>query len=292
MRTILEMDGGRVLDVEVSGPDDGVPLLFHHGTPGSVTQARAMQRATAERGLRLVTFSRPGYGNSTRAAGRTVADIVADLAAVLDHLGAGRCFTAGWSGGGPHAMATAVGLPDRVLGALVIAGIAPVDADGLDFLAGMGEQNVEELGLAMRGEPELRPYLERAAAGLADVQGADLIRELHTLLPEVDRAALSDEFGDDLAANTRESVRAGVDGWLDDDLAFTRPWGFDLAGLDAVPTSVWQGDQDLMVPIGHGRWFADHLPPSVTVHLEAGEGHVSVGVGALDRMLDELVGAA
>jgi len=292
VRTLLELDGGRNLDVEVTGPDDGVPLLYHHGSPGSLIQLRAMRRATAGRGLRLVTYSRPGYGDSTRWPGRAVADVAPDVAAVLDHLGAERCYVAGWSGGGPHAMGTAVHLPDRVIGTLVIASVAPVDADGLDFLAGMGEQNVEEFGLALRGEDELRPYLERAAPGLAQSSGADLVREMSTLLPDVDRAVLSDEFGEDMAAVFRESVRTGVDGWLDDDLAFTRPWGFDLADLDGVPTAVWQGEADLMVPIGHGRWFADHLPPSVAVHLEPGEGHLSIGVGALERMLDQLVGAA
>jgi pimeloyl-ACP methyl ester carboxylesterase len=288
---ILKLPHGRVLDVEVSGPDGGVPLLFHHGTPGAVTQLRVMQRATAARNLRLVTFSRPGYGNSSRARGRRVADIVGEVTAVLDHLGAERCYTAGWSGGGPHAMATAAGLPERVLGALVIAGVAPYDAAGLDFLAGMGEQNVDEFGRARRGEQDLRPWLDGASEQLKDADGPGLIDEMQSLLPDVDRGALTDEFGADLAANIREATRTGVDGWLDDDLAFVAPWGFDLSALDAVPIALWQGERDLMVPFSHGQWFAAHLPASVRVHLVSGEGHLSIAVGALDAMLDELVGA-
>lgn len=288
--THLELDGGRVLDIDVSGPDGGIPLLFQHGTPGAVTQLRALRQAAESRELRLVTFSRAGYGASTRLPGRRVVDVVADVRTLLDHLGAERCYTAGWSGGGPHAMATAAALPERVIAALVIAGVAPADADGLDFLAGMGEQNIEEFGLARRGEDELRPYLATEAPGLAAADGPGLIHAMSSLLPDVDRAALTDEFGDDLAANFREAVRTGIDGWVDDDLAFVRPWGFDLAGLAAVRTSLWQGDSDLMVPFGHGEWFAAHLPASVQVHLEPGEGHLSLGLGALDRMLDELVG--
>jgi pimeloyl-ACP methyl ester carboxylesterase len=122
------------------------------------------------------------------------------------------------------------------------------------------------------------------------MRGADaamLIEGMSTLLPEVDRAVFTDEFGEDLAANFNEGLRLGVDGWLDDDLAFTLPWGFDIADV-AVPTFLWQGSEDLMVPFAHGQWLAEQIP-GVTAHLLDGEGHLSIGVGALDSMLDELV---
>ncbi|WP_306215391.1 alpha/beta fold hydrolase [Actinoplanes sp. RD1] len=285
--TMISVRGGRQLDVVVSGPADGVPLVFHHGTPGAALPFRYMERAAHERGLRLVTFSRAGYGASTRAPGRAVVDVVADVRDVLDHLGAPRCLVAGWSGGGPHALATAARLPERVAGALVIAGVAPYEAGGLDFLAGMGEDNVTEFGAAVRGEQELRPYLEKEAEGMRGADAAGLIAGMSSLLPEVDRAVLTDEFGADLAGNFAEALRAGVDGWLDDDLAFTRDWGFDLAEI-TVPAFLWQGSEDLMVPYAHGRWLAAHVP-GVTAHLEPGEGHLSVTVGAFGRMLDELV---
>ncbi|GIF50446.1 pimeloyl-ACP methyl ester carboxylesterase [Asanoa ferruginea] len=288
MTTISTRDG-RLLDVDVSGPADGVPLVFHHGTPGSAWPLRYMRRGVHERGLRLVTFSRAGYGGSTRAAGRAVVDVVADVRDVLDHVGAPRCLVAGWSGGGPHALATAARLPERVVAALVIAGVAPYDAEGLDFLAGMGEDNVTEFGAAARGEQHLRPYLEKEAEGMRDTDAAGLIAGLSSLLPPVDRAVLTDEFGVDLTAGFAEGLRLGVDGWLDDDLAFIRDWGFELAEI-AMPTYVWQGSEDLMVPYAHGKWLAAHVP-GVTAHLEQGEGHLSVGVGAFDRMLDELVAA-
>ena len=288
MTTIRNLDG-RSLDLQVTGPTDGVPLVFHHGTPGSLTQLRMLQRAAADRGLRLVTFSRPGYGGSTRQPGRRVVDVVGDVTAILDHLEADRCLTAGWSGGGPHALATAAGLPERVAGVLCIAGVAPFAADGLDFLAGMGEQNLEEFGFAVDGEAALRPYLNRETAELREATPAGLVEGMSTLLPEVDRAMLTDEYGQDMAANFHEALRGGSDGWVDDDLAFVAPWGFDLADL-AVPSFVWQGSADLMVPFTHGQWLADHLP-GVTPHLVQGEGHLSVGVGALGEMLDELVRA-
>jgi len=284
--SVIKLNGDRLLDLEVSGRDGDVPLVFHHGTPGAVTQLRLMQRAAAERSLRLATYSRPGYGNSTRQPGRRVVDAADDVTAVLDYLDADRCVMAGWSGGGPHALATGARLGDRVAGVLSIAGVGAFDVDGLDFLAGMGEQNLEEFGLACAGEDVLRSFLVAEAAGLREADAAALVLALSTLLPDVDRAVLTEEFGEDIASSFAEALRVGVDGWVDDDLAFVQPWGFDLAELK-VPAFVWQGSEDLMVPFRHGQWLAAQIP-GVTAHLERGQGHLSIGVGSLGRMLDEL----
>src|SRR5438045_2674476 len=145
--TLIDLPDGRRLDVIVSGPEGGVPLLYHHGTPGSVTPLRSFQRAAHDRGLRLVTYSRAGYGTSDRLRDRRIVDVAADMSAVLDNLGADRCLVAGWSGGGPHSLADGARMADRVAGVLSIAGVAPYGAPGLDFLAGMGGQNIEEFGL-------------------------------------------------------------------------------------------------------------------------------------------------
>ena len=285
--TIIDLSDGRSLDLDVSGPEDGIPLVFHHGTPGSVRQFRAIQRAAHDRGLRLVTFSRPGYGASTRQPGRRVVDAVADVAAVLAHLGTPRCLVAGWSGGGPHALATGARLPEQVAGILCIAGVAPYDAEGLNFLEGMGQQNIDEFGLALQGEEAIRPSHEAEAVGLRNTDAAGLIEGMATLQPDVDRAVLTAEFGEDLAANFAEGLRTGVDGWVDDDLAFVAPWGFSLAEI-AVPAFVWQGSEDLMVPFAHGQWLAAHVP-GASPRLQQAEGHLSIGVGALDRMFDDLL---
>jgi pimeloyl-ACP methyl ester carboxylesterase len=285
--TLIQLPDGRALDVEVTGPSSGEVLVFHHGTPGAVTQMRVIQRAAHARGLRLATFSRPGYGSSSRRAGRRVADVVTDVSAVLEQLDVERCVVAGWSGGGPAALATGALLPQRVAGVLSIASIAPDGRADLDLTAGMGEQNVEEFGLARQGAAALRPLLEQAAVELRQADAAGLVEELGTLLPDVDRAVLTTEVGEDLAASFAEGLRTGVDGWLDDDLAFVEPWGFDLARL-AVPVFLWQGSDDVMVPFAHGQWLAGAVP-GVTAHLERGQGHLSIAVGSIDRMLDELV---
>jgi len=236
-----------------------------------------------------VTMSRAGYGASDRHAGRRVVDVVADVAAVLDDLGARRCLVAGWSGGGPHALAAAAGLPGRVAGVMLVAGVAPYRAAGLDFLAGMGEQNIEEFGLAVEGEAKLRPYLERERQTMRGATAKDIVSAWSTLLPQVDRAALTDEYGEDIAAQMGEALRNGVDGWLDDDLAFVQPWGFELEDV-RCPVVLCQGRADLMVPYAHGLWLAEHLP-DVRPHLDPVEGHMSWNL-KLDGVLAELVAAA
>ena len=283
--TSITLPDGRSLDI-VDAAGDKPVLLFHHGTPGSGRPVRAMQRAAENAGLRLVTYSRAGYGGSSRKAGRSVADVAADMEALLDALGAERCVTVGWSGGGPHALAMGALLPERTAGVVSIAGIALYGARGIDFMAGMGEQNVVEFSASLAGEETLRPSLEADAEQLADTDAAGMIEGMATLLPQVDRDHLTDEFGEDLAANFNEGLRNGVDGWVDDDLAFTGPWGFDLASI-TVPVAIWQGSEDLMVPYAHGQWLATQVP-GVRAHLLEGEGHLSVAVGALDEMFAEL----
>lgn len=285
----ITLPDGRRIDVRTSGPDDGYPMLFHHGTPGSVTPLRDLEQPAHERGIRVITTSRAGYGGSSRQPGRSVADVVADAAAALDSLGIDQCVVAGWSGGGPHALACAARLP-QARAALLIAGVAPYDADGLDFLAGMGEDNVEEFGAAIEGEAPLREYLDAAREHLKDADAQTIGSSMASLLPPADRAVLTDEFGQDMAANFREALRLGVDGWLDDDLAFVRPWGFDLSET-AVPVSLWQGTDDLMVPFAHGEWLAANVP-GVIAHLLAGQGHLSVAIGRAGEMFEELLDLA
>jgi pimeloyl-ACP methyl ester carboxylesterase len=264
--------------------------VFHSGTPSAAVPFRPLVEAAATAGLRLVTWSRPGYGGSSPAPGRTVADVAADTAVVLDTLGIGEFVTLGWSGGGPHALACAALMPGRCLAAATLAGVAPYTADGLDWPAGMAEENVEEFSLAVQGTQALTPWLEEQAAALAGVTAADVAESLGGLVSPVDTASLTGEFADYLAATFRRAVSSGVAGWRDDDLAFVRDWGFEPASID-VPVSVWQGDQDLMVPPSHGRWLAARLPRAHG-HLHPDEGHLSLAVGAMDRVVADLASLA
>ena len=268
------MADGRILEYLVEGPPDGVPLVMHHGTPSAAVRYAPMVEAATAQGLRLLLHSRPGYAGSTARPGRRVADVATDVVALLDAVGADSFVTAGWSGGGPHALACAALLPGRCRAAATIAGVAPYRAEGLDWLAGMGEENIAEFGAAAQGVPQLDAFLAQMAGDLADVRAEDVVAAFGDLLSEVDRTALVGGFADYLAESSRSAVSAGIDGWREDDLAFVADWGFRLDDL-VVPVSIWQGDQDRMVPVAHGRWLSGHLAGAET-HLLPGEGHLSI----------------
>lgn len=282
---LLDTPDGRALQVLDTG-GHGLPCVFHHGSPGAPVAASEAVQAAADVGLRWISYARPGYAASSPLPGRDVAQAAQDTATVLDHLGLREFVTYGWSGGGPHALACAALLPDRCLAAASVAGLAPDGLDDLDLLAGMGEDNVTELTLARAGRSVLTPYLTRQGDLLRDVSGADLVVALSGLLGDVDTEALTGEVAEEVAAGMREGLRVEVDGWLDDDLAFVRPWGFDVADI-GVPVSVWQGGQDRMVPFHHGQWLVAHVPQAWG-HLLEGEGHVSIWAQRRAALLKDL----
>ena len=275
---------GRTLEALVTGPEDGTLLVLHHGSPGAAVPHLSLEEATAERGIRLVQYSRPGFGDSTRHAGRTVADCAADVAALADHLGAERFLTAGWSGGGPHALACAALLPERVMAAATIAGVAPYDAEGLDWTAGMGEENQIEYPLAATDPDAHLEWIRAAVEKLAEVRAEDIVAAMRTIISDVDEASLTGELGEVVAASFRAAFRSGPWGWRDDDLAFVAPWGFDLSEI-RVPVTIWQGRHDLMVPFAHGEWLLAHVP-SARSGLRSEHGHLSLVVGSIGEILD------
>ena len=281
---------GRTLDVYLDGPERAVPLLFHNGTPSSGQLYAPFVEAASQRGLTMVSFSRAGYRSSTRNPGRSVADVIPDVAAVLDQLGAQRFYTLGWSGGGPHALACAALLPSRLIGAATVGGIAPYDAKGLDWMAGMGEENIAGFGAALAGEAALSTFLDEVAPSFASVTPDEVAARLGNLVSEVDRSAISGEAAAWLADVFRESVRNGIWGWHDDELAFVKSWGFDLGEIK-VPVAIWQGSQDRFTPFAHGEWLASHIP-GVQPHLLADHGHLSLGVDSFGLILDDLLTTA
>src|SRR5215212_11479151 len=185
----LALSDGRALEVDVSGPDGAIPLVVHHGTPGERSQYPPFATAAAAQGLRYVSYSRPGYGGSSRQPGRAVADCAADTAAILAYLGADRCYTVGASGGGPHALACAALLANRVLACATVAGVGPFGAQDLHFLAGMGRENHEEFGATLAGPTALQTYLEQEAEAFAGVTGEQVAAALGDLVSAVAVAA-------------------------------------------------------------------------------------------------------
>jgi pimeloyl-ACP methyl ester carboxylesterase len=285
-RTTVRTGDGRDLEVVRHGPAAAFPLVFQCGTPNAPDEFPLLFEAVDARGWQLVAYARPGYAGSSRHEGRSVADAADDVAAILDRFGLDRFVTLGWSGGGPHALGCAALLQDRCDAAASLAGVAPFDAAGLDFLAGMGPENVEEFGAAARSRAELQAFLDPFAAELRGITGDQVAASLRGLIDDVDRDALTGELAETLARMLRRALSAGTAGWFDDDLAFVKPWGFDLGAI-TVPVSIWQGAHDRMVPFAHGEWLAARVP-GARAHLYDDEGHISL-VQQASRILDSLV---
>jgi pimeloyl-ACP methyl ester carboxylesterase len=290
-RRSIGMPDGRIIEILTDGPADGLPLVLHEGTPMGLSLYPPTVKLAAVRGLRVVLIARPGYEGSTPRPGRRVADVAGDVADVLEALGADTFLTAGWSGGGPHALACAALLPGRCLAAASIAGCAPYGAPGLDWMAGMGPENVEEFTAALKGEAALTEFLLAVAQGLKDVTGGQIAEALGGLVSAADKAALTGEYADHLASALRGALSSGIVGWRDDDFAFAADWGFTFGSGERAAVAVWQGDQDRMVPYAHGVWLAEHIP-GARAYLLPGEGHLTLTVTSIDRILDDLLDMA
>jgi pimeloyl-ACP methyl ester carboxylesterase len=241
-----------------------------HGTPGGRIAYWKDPTIYARHGLRRLTYDRPGYGESTRNRGRGVADVIPDVVAMAEHLGMEQFAVSGGSGGGPHALACAALLPNRVVRCLADVSVAPIDAEGLDWLAGQTPGNVEEFEAARRGEDVVRPLaereraitLERLAAGRSDFLGEGYE------MSDADREQMA-RHQSRIADQLTNGLAPGVDGWVDDDLAFVKPWGFDVEAI-RVPVYLTYGRADTLVPAAHGDWLAAHIPGATVVVTDAG----------------------
>jgi pimeloyl-ACP methyl ester carboxylesterase len=211
------------------------------------------------------------------------------VATVLDQLGVEHCATWGVSGGGPHALACASLLPDRVVAAASISGVAPYGVEGLNWMEGMGELNVQEFQTAISGDrAAVLASADAMAEALREAGPDQLAQEMATVLSPVDAAAMGTSFGEFLFASTAEALVRGGAGSADDDLAFLSPWGFDV-GTIRIPVQIWQGEQDLMVPAAHGAWLATHIP-GAEAHLEPSLGHLTVTATRIGEVHSWLAG--
>lgn len=156
----IRTEDGRTLRVAEGGDSGGWPLIAHHGTPACGNLYPAHDRYALEHGIRLIGYDRPGYGGSVRSLGRRVADARGDVLAIADHLELARFSVWGHSGGGPHAIACAATLPDRVASAAASGSCAPFEAGGLDWIAGMGEGNIQEFRASLEGPEALERFLQ------------------------------------------------------------------------------------------------------------------------------------
>jgi pimeloyl-ACP methyl ester carboxylesterase len=287
-RLDIRTPDGRTVEVLTAGDPDGFPWLFHGGSPSAAAPYSLLDEVSRSLGLRLVTYSRPGYGGSDpRPAAGRYADDVAESAAVLDALDAGEFVTVGWSGGGPRALACAALLADRCRAAATVAGVAPYDAPGLDWFAGMAEENHAEYHAAEAGPEVYEAYVVEHLLPMLTATPEQVETGFGGLVTPVDAAVLTAGFADWISRTFNRAAAQGPVGVRDDGLAAVSPWGFELADI-RVPVAVWQGRQDAMVPFEHGAWLAAHVPGAVP-HLLEEEGHLSL-VMRLDAVLEDLKG--
>jgi pimeloyl-ACP methyl ester carboxylesterase len=250
---------GRRLAVNVVGDALSDPVFYLHGTPGSRVGPRPANRELENLRVRLITFDRPGYGRSDRLESRTVADVASDVEAIADSLGADKFAVLGRSGGGPHALACAALLPGRVTRAAALVSLAPWRAAGLDWFGGMADSNVDAYTTAASDPETLGMRLVEAAARIhADPESH--VAVLTPEMPEADRLIVADKgVRTLLARNFAEALRHSADGWIDDVLAFCRPWGFDVSKIEAE-IYLWHGGRDVFSPVSHTQWLAARIP--------------------------------
>jgi pimeloyl-ACP methyl ester carboxylesterase len=279
--TDVQLGARSRLHVYDAGPDHAGPgqagsrlaVLWHHGTSNTGFPPEPLFPAARQRGIRWVSYDRPGYGGSTRRLGRDVASAAMDTACVADALGLGQFAVLGHSGGAPHALACGALLPDRVLGVICAAGLAPFRAEGLDWFAGMAPYGTALLRAAAGGRTSLENYLVSSEFDPDQFTPAD-------------HAALVGEWAwlGTVAGQARPDRHTGM---ADDELAYVGPWGFD-PGQVTPPVLVLHGGQDRIVPSTHGAWLADQAR-SAQLWLRPDDGHISVlcsAPAALDWLLE------
>ncbi len=262
--TDLMVEDGRTLhiyDTGAEGLNHPLTVFWHHGTPNIGAPPQPLFGAARRLNIRWVSHDRPGYGGSSPLPDRDVASAARDVQQIADALGIGKFGAMGHSGGGPHALACAALLPERVLGAVSVAGLAPYGAEGLDYFGGMTPSGVASLRAALAGAETKEAY--EASAPEFD---------LETFTP-ADYDALSGPW-EWLNSVVGPAAAQGPGGLIADDLAYVSPWGFDLARIEA-PVLLLHGGQDRVIPSSHGEWLLAHLPTSELWRCPE-DGHISV----------------
>lgn len=280
----MVLKDGRKFEYLDNGVKSEKAILFLHGTPGDATVWSKWLAEISE--CRAISTSRPGYGNSDRSQGRTVASDLENQSQILDFFGVTTFLSIGWSGGGPHSLNMT--RDPRCVAAFTLAGVGEYGRDDLNFLEGMGQENHDEFGAATRGKEAIEEWMDQNAPIYQHVTGEDLIAAFGGLIGEADKRALTSEVAEEMAATFRRALSHGFSGWADDDLAFVQSFGFDLEKINK-PVVIWQGNDDFMVPQSHSEWLHKHIPGS-TLNFVPGHGHISLGEIYRKQIIESALG--
>lgn len=244
----------RAYDTGAGSGTSGLTVMWHHGSPQTGRLPDPLRSAAANRGIRLLSYGRSSYGGSTPQPGRTIGDAAADAVAVMDAVGVERAAAMGASGGAPHGLAGSARHSDRVVAAVSLAGPAPHTED-FDWAAGKNGLRIGAQGRAAR-------------AAYADVEEFD-----PDSFTAADYAALDGSWAW-LGEDAGRAGQEGPNGLIDDDVALSHPWGFDV-GQVAVPVLLVHGREDRVIPFAHSEWLLDHLPDA-ELWVRPRDGHISV----------------
>jgi pimeloyl-ACP methyl ester carboxylesterase len=271
-QTFFTLADGRKVELLVAGTPQEKAVVFHHGTPGGTTTWESWLTEVEKQGGFAFSYSRPGYGQSDRHEGRTIIDNASDIEEILKHFGIEKTVSIGWSGGGPHALADTTLFQN--VAAISIAGVGTFGASDLNFLEGMGEENHVEFTAATEGPAAIEAWMKENSPPIAVVTADQIVEAFGGLIGDADKKALNDGAAEGTAKSYRQALVESYYGWMDDDLAFVEPWGFDLASI-TKPVELWQGNDDFMVPHAHGYWLESKIP-TAKLNFVPGEGHISL----------------
>jgi pimeloyl-ACP methyl ester carboxylesterase len=283
---IVLKDGRTLRFIEVGVPD-GKPVFVLHTSPGSKLLYGAHVADASRRGIRLIGYDRAGYGGSTAKPGRAAVDEASDVREIADFLGIDRFALWGHSKGGSYALACAAVLPDRLVAVASMGAVAPYNAEGLDWFAGVAQANVDDFRVFQNDPVAWRRKLVLAVKEMADITEDRLYEDLFGASPDADRAVLTPELLAYACAQMKDGLSQGPDGFIDDNLTDIKPWGVDLNWIK-VPVQLWHGTDDHIVPLPHAKWLAAHVP-GAEIHLEPGEGHISLFARRIPEVQEWLV---
>ena len=271
MTQVVKAPDGRKLSVESLGHPEGKPVFLLHGTPGGRNGPRPRGIVLHRRGIRLISYDRPGYPGSDRLPGRQVADAARDVEAIADYLGIDRFSVIGRSGGAPHALACVSILKERTICAAALGSLAPYDAENLDWKRGMADSNIQVYSDATADLEALIEKLNKQA-GQVKNNSEGLLKLLWPELVGHDKEVIGDiALRQIIARIHEEALRETADGWIDDVIALSRPWGFELSDITA-PVKLWGGSDDVFSPISHTQWLAEHIK-GAELDIEIGKAH-------------------
>lgn len=270
MEQILDIGSGGQLAACFDYGDSSDVLFFHHATQVAGPLSPLLQHLADIHKFRIIEIVRPGYGNSSSLSGRNIMDVASINIEVADLLGIERFGIIGYSGGAPHALASASLSQKRCIGTVVVAAMAPLVESDFDFYDGMDEANVNEWMDSQRDIAKFQSEIEQHAAQWSSYD----FERLKSIFNSGSKKPLSDAWIGEFATNNQYSLQQGAEGILEDSLAFLKPWGFSVSTIQ-TSVQIWAAESDVIAPVGHARWLHQNIEKS-ELHVLGGKDHNSV----------------